>query len=577
MKHFKRAAAMLLAVVLSLCLAVTAFAADTEQKTGSLTVTGSGLWVPAADATGAGTGKNVTAIRMFTARVTGDAAADPVQKNEFDSYVLEEKWGDFFKQTDLFNNVKTAGGITDTAVTADTITKEALSDAAVAYVKSLTNNETTNAGTLADFAHKAQNWARKNSTTLSAKPSLVTVKAATQDAGEDKTKGTAAFNDLPAGYYLVFPDGGSTGDNSRGTDAILVNVPRNGGNTAVKIKSTFPTVDKKVQTTEGGNSTDNGTAQVGDTVTFKLTAKVPDMTDYDKYTFKFIDKLSDGLEFVADSVEVNIAKNKITAGANTYSATYEDTTKTLTVAFDDLKNVVKNGTDKVATDDEIVVTYKAKITKDAVTTNPAKNTVYLEYSNNPGTNELGKSNPDESKVYTYDINIFKFYKGEENAETALANATFKLTASEESTSEAIKLVAEADGKTYHVADAKELEDTSVTKVTEVTTGADGKITIKGLKAGTYYLHETIAPTGYNKLKKPIEIKIDVTNNDYTKPSYTVNGTPNKANDSTIKVENVKGVMLPETGSIGTIGLTALGVAVVLLGVFAPRKKKKENQ
>lgn len=577
MKHFKRAAAMLLAVVLSLCLAVTAFAADTEQKTGSLTVTGSGLWVPAADATGAGTGKNVTAIRMFTARVTGDAAADPVQKNEFDSYVLEEKWGDFFKQTDLFNKVKTAGGITDTAVTADTITKEALSDAAVAYVKSLTNNETTNAGTLADFAHKAQNWARKNSTTLSAKPSLVTVKAATQDAGEDKTKGTAAFNDLPAGYYLVFPDGGSTGDNSRGTDAILVNVPRNGGNTAVKIKSTFPTVDKKVQTTEGGNSTDNGTAQVGDTVTFKLTAKVPDMTDYDKYTFKFIDKLSDGLEFVADSVEVNIANNKITAGANTYSATYEDTTKTLTVAFDDLKNVVKNGTDKVATDDEIVVTYKAKITKDAVTTNPAKNTVYLEYSNNPGTNELGKSNPDESKVYTYDINIFKFYKGEENAETALANATFKLTASEESTSEAIKLVAEADGKTYHVADAKELEDTSVTKVTEVTTGADGKITIKGLKAGTYYLHETIAPTGYNKLKKPIEIKIDVTNNDYTKPSYTVNGTPNKANDSTIKVENVKGVMLPETGSVGTIGLTALGVAVVLLGVFAPRKKKKENQ
>jgi fimbrial isopeptide formation D2 family protein/LPXTG-motif cell wall-anchored protein len=573
MKHFKRAAAMLLAVVLSLCLAVTAFADNTDQPTGTLRVTGSGLYIPGEDE--AAKGKNVTAIRMFTARATEAATPNP---NTFDSYVLENKWEGFFKQDEIFNAMKTAGATT--VSTANDLDSAALSDAAVAYINTLLSETTTTKGTtLVEFAHKAQKWVRSDEHKADFTDNVLKfTSTATPVSGDtDKTKGTATFSGLTAGYYLVFPEGGSTGDNSRGTDAILVNVPKNGGVTEQTIKSAFPTVDKKVQTTEGGNPTDNGTAQVGDTVTFKLTAKVPDMTDYDKYTFKFIDKLSDGLEFVADSVEVNIANNKITAGANTYSATYEDTTKTLTVAFDDLKNVVKNGTDKVATDDEIVVTYKAKITKDAVTANPAKNTVYLEYSNNPGTNELGKSNPDESKVYTYDINIFKFYKGEENAETALANATFKLTASEESTSEAIKLVAEADGKTYHVADAKELEDTSVTKVTEVTTGADGKITIKGLKAGTYYLHETIAPTGYNKLKKPIEIKIDVTNNDYTKPSYTVNGTPNKANDSTIKVENVKGVMLPETGSIGTIGLTALGVAVVLLGVFAPRKKKKENQ
>lgn len=573
MKHFKRAAAMLLAVVLSLCLAVTAFADNTDQPTGTLRVTGSGLYIPGEDE--AAKGKNVTAIRMFTARATEAATPNP---NTFDSYVLENKWEGFFKQDEIFNAMKTAGATT--VSTANDLDSAALSDAAVAYINTLLSETTTTKGiTLVEFAHKAQKWVRSDEHKADFTDNVLKfTSTATPVSGDtDKTKGTATFSGLTAGYYLVFPEGGSTGDNSRGTDAILVNVPKNGGVTEQTIKSAFPTVDKKVQTTEGGNPTDNGTAQVGDTVTFKLTAKVPDMTDYNKYTFKFIDKLSDGLEFVADSVEVNIANNKITAGANTYSATYEDTTKTLTVAFDDLKNVVKNGTDKVATDDEIVVTYKAKITKDAVTTNPAKNTVYLEYSNNPGTNELGKSNPDESKVYTYDINIFKFYKGEENAETALANATFKLTASEESTSEAIKLVAEADGKTYHVADAKELEDTSVTKVTEVTTGADGKITIKGLKAGTYYLHETIAPTGYNKLKKPIEIKIDVTNNDYTKPSYTVNGTPNKANDSTIKVENVKGVMLPETGSIGTIGLTALGVAVVLLGVFAPRKKKKENR
>lgn len=567
MKHFKRAAAMLLAVVLSLCLAVTAFAADTEQKTGNLTVTGSGLYIPG-KGEAAGTGKKVTAIRMFTARVTGDATVDPAQKNEFDSYVLEKKWEAFFKQDEVFTAMKTASVIGN-EVEATAITADELNDAAVAYLKTL-QNDNSNKGTLADFAHKAQKWARDNYETLSADPSLVTVKAATQDSDEDKTKGTATFTDLTAGYYLVFPEGGSTGKGNRGTDAILVNVPRDGKNTAAEIKSTFPTVDKQVSN-DKTNYLDNTTAQVGDTVTFKLTAKVPDMADYTAYKFVFHDTLSNGLEFVANSVEVSIASNKITAGDNTYSATYVDGTKKLTVAFTDLKNVVKSGTDKVATDDEIVVTYKAKITKDAVTTNPATNKAHLEYSNDPSGTGTGTSNPDESKVYTYDINIFKYYKGEGNTETGLANATFKLTSSEESTSTAIELVKEdGAGLVYHVKG-----DNETGAVSEVTTGADGKITIKGLKAGTYYLHETIAPTGYNKLKKPIKIEITVTDNNYTTPSYKVDGKANA--DNTIKVENVKGIMLPETGSIGTIGLTALGVAVVLLGVFAPRKKKKENQ
>lgn len=563
MKHFKRAAAMLLAVVLSLCLAVTAFAEGTDVPTGTLTVTGSGLYIPDE---GAGKGKNVTAIRMFTARATEAATPNP---NTFDSYVLENKWEGFFKQDEIFNAMKTAGATT--VSTANDLDSAALSDAAVAYINTLLSETTTTKGTtLVNFAHKAQNWARKNSTTLSADPSLVTVKAATQDSDEDKTKGTATFTDLTAGYYLVFPEGGSTGKGNRGTDAILVNVPRDGKNTAAEIKSTFPTVDKQVSN-DKTNYQDNTTAQVGDTVTFKLTAKVPDMADYTAYKFVFHDTLSNGLEFVANSVEVSIASNKITAGDSTYSATYVDGTKKLTVAFTDLKNVVKSGTDKVATDDEIVVTYKAKITKDAVTTNPATNKAHLEYSNDPSGTGTGTSNPDESKVYTYDINIFKYYKGEGNTETGLANATFKLTSSEESTSTAIELVKEdGAGLVYHVKGDNETGAVSV-----VTTGADGKITIKGLKAGTYYLHETIAPTGYNKLKKPIKIEITVTDNNYTTPSYKVDGKANA--DNTIKVENVKGVMLPETGSIGTIGLTALGVAVVLLGVFAPRKKKKENQ
>ena len=306
---------------------------------------------------------------------------------------------------------------------------------------------------------------------------------------------------------------------------------------------------------------DNTTAQVGYTVTFTLTAKVPDMTDYSTYKFIFHDTLSNGLAYDAGSVKVTIGGAPVTKVTDYTVDEPTGESKELTVTFGDLTKVTN-----VTAGKYIVVTYTAKITKDAVKDNPAKNTVYLEYSNNPGTDELGKSNPDESKVYTYDIEIHKFHTEDIDA-NRLANATFKLT-SDVDGNNVVKLVAETDANAYHV------QGDGETGVDTVTTDGTGKINIKGLKAGTYYLHETIAPTGYNKLKKPIKIEITVTN-DYTAPSYKVDGTTQDNN--TIKVKNVKGVMLPETGSIGTIGLTALGVAVVLLGVFAPRKKKKENQ
>lgn len=552
MKHFKRAAAMLLAVVLSLCLAVTAFAADdtTKYDKGNLTVTGSGLYVPGANGA-TGEGKEVTAILMFTANASkkNDAAADA--NNEFDSYTLNEYWAAFFKDASRFEAVKKAGNYTGSGE----ISRDALSDASVAYVESLRDNDTA----MAKLAHDAQKWVRAHSSTFEGLVKKQKAQQVSDDA--DKTKGTATFTELTAGYYLVFPEGGSTGDGNRGTDAILVNVPKNGDKTEVTIKSKFPTVDKQVSNNKTDYK-DNTTAQVGDTVTFKLTAKVPDMTDYTTYKFVFHDTLSNGLAYDAGTVKVTIGGTEVTKEGNYTVNEPTGESKELTVTFADLTKV----TDATAGKD-IVVTYTAKITKDAVTTKPATNKAYLEYSNNPGTDELGKSNPDESKVYTYDIEIHKFHT-EDTDENRLANATFKLT-SDVDGNNGVKLVAETDANAYHV------QGDGETGVDTVTTDGTGKINIKGLKAGTYYLHETIAPTGYNKLKKPIKIEITVADGNYTTPSYKVDDKANTGN--TIKVENVKGVMLPETGSIGTIGLTALGVAVVLLGVFAPRKKKKENR
>lgn len=541
MKHIKRAAALVLAVMLSLCLSLTAFAAT--ETSGTLTVTGKGL-----------TGKTVTAIRMFTANVND---GDEGKLNGFDSYSLENAWLGFFKDSSRIDAVKTAGKITD-----PNPSDQDMKDAAVAYVNGLSDAQ------LASLAHDAQKWVRDTQHKDSFSDLTRTSAAAIADT-TDSTKGVATITNLTSGYYLVFPEMGSTGDTNRGTDAMLVNIPKNKGNTAATIKSTYPTVDKKVQTTEGGEFKTDGNAQIGDKVTYQLTATVPDMTDYTKYTFKFVDTLTKGLSYVENSVSVKVADAAITTG---YTATYAAESKTLTVTFDNLKTTNKGENATVAAGDVITVTYNAYITADAAVTDPATNTVHLEYSTNPDGSGNGESTPSESKVYTYPIEIFKFYKDGET-EKGLANATFKVSTSEDSTTAGIELVKDTTAEnSYHV---KGEGETST--ATEVTTPEGGKITIRGLKAGTYYLHEITAPTGFNKLTHPVKIEITADENDQSKATYKINDVANAGENShQVKVENMKGTMLPETGSFGTIGLTILGVAVVLLGVFAP-KKKKENR
>lgn len=581
--NLKRVASTALAVAMSLSLAVPAFAAGNGgDKT--LTVTGETL-----------DNKKVYAVQMFDARVTAGEGS-----NTFDNYVLvnAEKWLEFFTAN------REAGGMGLTDQDAD---NDFDADDVRAYLEKMTA-DSTEVITLAD---KAQAWVRNHSGDFT----VITSDDETPAVADKET-----FTHLKPGYYLVYPEGGSYTDtvedgggsgiaSTRGSDAMLVNVPR-GGNAEWNIKSTFPTVDKKVDTDGDGEDSkpaaDNGSAQVGDIVTFTLTSQVPDMSDYDSYVFQFTDKLPEGLtlvnkdddtaitqntDFTVEDITLTINGSTVKAGNVTVTLTdgsgADNGKKILTVKINNLKAKDLLDGQTVVAGQDIVLSYKAMINENAVTTDPVTNEASVQYSNDPDSDSMGTSTPDESKVYTYDIDVNKWAytdatnDGEAKIEN-LAGAKFVLSTSDtltngESDTSVIKLI-NTDGNAYRV--AKPGEEGAVPSFTTTSTG---DITISGLEGSTdpgttYYLHEIEAPAGYNKLKDPIAIVIKITDLSTGTATITVNGnTATGDGNTTVDVENKKGIELPETGSIGTIGLTALGVVVVVAGLFAVPRKKKNDQ
>ena len=253
-----------------------------------------------------------------------------------------------------------------------------------------------------------------------------------------------------------------------------------------------------------------------------------------------------------------------------------------------LQNSYKNHTGET-----ITVVYTATLNKDAVIgMNPNTNKAVVEYSNDPKSDGTGKSEPSIVDVHTFDFTIHKYYLKGQN-KTALANAEFELykantTGDAADTNAKINIVDEGNG-VYRQATADEAKATGFTSA-KIVSDADGKVLVKGLDAGIYYLRETKAPEGYNKLLSDIKVEIkpvyDKTTGkltsysvDYTYNGKTTNGTAitDKNSHPEVAVENKTGAQLPSTGSKGALMVTLAGI--VLFGVLTASKafgKKKAN-
>ena len=572
-KLVSRFMAVLMAMTMILSMSMTAFAADAPK--GTLTVNNTVA------------GKTLDLYQIFTATKNGDNVA----------YTLNSAYEGFFQSK-----------ISD----ASTLTGEALSEKAYAYVKDQVGTDGSNG---AAFAKDIMGWILGNTTTVEATHTTATT-------GAD----TTVISGLAYGYYVVYPLGATDTSTAPGNETVksvasLVSVT--GDDATVNMKSNYPTVDKKIIPAQSGsgitvgaivdaswdgshqmelddenNPEDTiaphsesdekkaGDFGIGDTVTYQLTSKVPDMTGYNSYTFKFSDTLSKGLD-LKEVLSVKVGNTTLTAkksGTNTYALAYDQAKRTLTVTLNDFYTSYKNRTGET-----ITVVYTATLNKDAVIgMNPNTNKAVVEYSNDPTTGGTGTSEPSIVDVHTFDFTIFKYYLKNET-KTALANAEFELyKANGEVAGAKVNIKKVEEGK-YRVATPEEIA-TEGFKSDVIVSGTNGKVLVKGLDAGTYYLRETKAPEGYNKLLSDIKVEIkpvyDETTGKLTSYSvdYTYNGTTTtgtEIKDTTtspeVPVENKTGAQLPSTGSKGALMVTLAGI--VLFGALTASKafgKKKAN-
>ena len=386
--------------------------------------------------------------------------------------------------------------------------------------------------------------------------------------------GSGIIGNLSMGNYLILIENGMKVYRPSAVNLVPVWDTESGqwemSDATVEVKSSEPTISKTVNADTGsdsaGKEADN--ANIGDTVSFEIVADVPKFpANALAKNYAVSDILPTGMTLDGDSIEVYGVSGETDApleagddGAYTLGNARPnsggESSFTLTFAYD-----------KISSYKKIRVTYSAVLNGNAVLgTSGNVNNAYLDYSNNPYVAESWKDKTDSAVVYTYGIDISKVDKGDH--ENFLAGAKFELYASENAAeggteAEKIVFVKESEG-VYHRALAGE-ENTTTTLVVGENDALKGRLKVKGLDEGTWYLKETKAPGGYNLLASPV--KVVVTDAEGGVLDGQVIGAAADASGEavtlvTLTVKNDNGFLLPVTGGASTV-LFAVGGAVLM--------------
>ena len=428
-----------------------------------------------------------------------------------------------------------------------------------------------------------------------------------------------------SGYYLFLTDSDSiskkddtTKKPDTGTSPIFAVI--GGSPVIVTEKTSIPTVNKAVHEDSDDKWTINGNdiltspnkgadSAMDDWVDYKLVGTVASNIDtYSDYKYVFTDKLPNSMtpKFV-EGRENNVLDVKVTIGNQTVKSDAERGYTTnlsddnvLTVSFKNLKDCVdvKDAPITVNADSKVTVEYKAKLDSSKIFDSnnvimdefqgligkAQKNTVKLEYSNNPHGEGIGATVDHFAYDYTYGIDVTKVGsdKDENDKYPALENVEFTL-----------QEVVDGSAQEQYI-DAKGVKRIDA-KDALLKTDQDGKISVVGLDEGTYILKEVTPAPGYNNSAKDgvtfiIKRSLNQTGQD-VKPStdsaITAGGNVVQNGSATattgklsFTIVDQKGSGLPLTGLNGVTFTWIAGGAVLCIGVahlIRSRKQAEESE
>ncbi len=349
------------------------------------------------------------------------------------------------------------------------------------------------------------------------------------------TDASGKFSNLELGYYLV--------DSTVGA---LCGLTTTNPDASINAKNGVPTVDKQVQEDSTNQWGDKNTADVGQTVNFRTTISVHAGAE----NYILHDAMSAGLTFDVNSVRVSHIQTGEGITSDVDASMYTVVTENLEDGCTFEVRFSQSFCDSLETNDKVIVYYSAMLNRNAIVASDGNpNEAWLEYGEEHNTTH------DATTTYTFGFDVIKT----DSQNKLIDGAEFKiydaLTGGDE-----IGVVLMDDGVTYRRARADEEGTSIVVK--------DGKVRVVGFDNGTYYLEETVAPEGYNKLTARQKFIIADGNLD------SVFNDGIYSTGSGVHVVNKTGTMLPETGGLGTTLFILIGgVMVICAGVVLVSKKR----